>query len=166
MAEPDRIAMPWSQRLKWLRIQAVPLIAFAICALVTVRLWKSQSGTARAVGEVYALRVDLVSRLDGLLTEVPYRRLQLFERVQAGDLVLRLDDQTIKASLATLAKSLEEARGALSKAEEQIRIDEAARQLDRLAEARRRARSTGSSTPTLSFNAIESLSASLPTKRC
>ena len=139
MAQSDRIAIPWSHRWRWLRIQALPLVAFAVCAVVTVRLWKSQSGTARAVGEVYALRVDLISRLDGLLADVPYRRLQLFERVQAGDIVLRLDDQAIRASLATLGKSLDEAKAELVKAEEQARIDEAARQLDRLGEARRRA---------------------------
>lgn len=139
MAGSDRIAIPWSHRWRWLRIQALPLIAFAVCAVVTVRLWKSQSGTARAVGEVYAVRVDLVSRLDGLLTDVPYRRLQLFERVQRGDVVLRLDDQAIKATLATLGKSLDEAKGQLLKAQEQIRIDEAADAVRRLGEARRRA---------------------------
>ncbi len=139
MDQPDRIPIPWSHRLKWLRIQALPLVIFAVCAVATVRLWKSQSGTARAVGEVYAVRVELVSRLDGLLTEVPYRRLQLFERVQAGDVVLRLDDQTIRATLVTLGKALDEAKGQVVKAEEQIRIDEASEQLRRLAEVRRRA---------------------------
>jgi multidrug resistance efflux pump len=45
----------------------------------------------------------------------------------------------VRASLETLGKSLDEAKAALTKAEEQIRIDEAARKLDRLSEARRRA---------------------------
>jgi multidrug resistance efflux pump len=139
MAQSNRIPIPWSHRWRWVRIQAVPLLIFAVCAIGALRLWKSQGGAAHAVGEVYALRVELISRLDGLLTDVPYRHLQLFERVHAGDIVLRLDDQTVRATLETLGKSLDEAKAQLGKSEEQVRIDEAARKLDRLSEARRRA---------------------------
>src|SRR5438046_327474 len=81
----------------------------------------AQSAMPRPVGECYALRVELVSRFDGLLTDIPYRRLQLFEHVRSGDIVLRLDDQLVRASLVTLGKSLDEAKAALTKAEEQIR---------------------------------------------
>src|SRR5207244_6617696 len=123
MAQPNQITIPWSQRLRWLRIQAVPLLIFAFCAFGALRLWKGQGGTARAVGEVYALRVDLISRLDGLLTDVPYRRLQLFDRVQAGDVVLRLDDQAIRATLGTLGKSLEVAEAGIGTAGGPMRME-------------------------------------------
>jgi multidrug resistance efflux pump len=139
MAQSDRIPIPLSHRWRWIRIQAVPLIVFAICVFVATQLWKSQGGTAHAVGEVLAVRVDLISQLDGVLADVPYRRLQLFDRVQAGDVVLRLDDQATRAALETLSKSLEQAKAELDKTAEQARVDDASRRVDELSEVRRRA---------------------------
>jgi multidrug resistance efflux pump len=139
MAQSDRIPIPLSHRWRWIRIQAVPLIVFAICAFVATQLWKSQGGTAHAVGEVLAVRVDLISQLDGVLADVPYRRLQVFDRVQAGDVVLRLDDQATRAALETLGKSLEQAKAELDKTAEQARVDDASRRVDELSEVRRRA---------------------------
>jgi multidrug resistance efflux pump len=139
MAQSDRIPIRLSHRWRWVRIQALPLVVFAICVVVATQLWKSQGGTAHAVGEVLAVRVDLISQLDGVLADVPYRRLQLFDRVQAGDVVLRLDDQPTRAALETLGKTLEQAKAELDKTAEQARVDDAARRVDELSEARRRA---------------------------
>jgi multidrug resistance efflux pump len=139
MAQLDRIPIPWSHRWRWIRIQALPFVVFSLCVLAAAHLWKSQGGTAHAVGEVSTVRVELISQLDGVLAEVPYRRLQLFDRVHAGDVVLRLDDQPTRAALDTLVKSLEQAKAELVKAEEGVRIDEESRRVDTLSEARRRA---------------------------
>jgi multidrug resistance efflux pump len=133
------IPIPMSQRWRWIRIQALPLVIFVVCLFFAIRLWKTQGGAVHGVGEVYAVRIELTSQLDGMLTDVPYRKLQLFQRVESGDVVLRLDDRPTQAALETLGNVLEQAKAELVKAEEQLRIDEAARAVDRISEARRRA---------------------------
>ena len=133
------VPIPISQRWRWIRNQVLPVALFIVCLFVALRIWRTQGGAVHGIGEVYAMRVELVSQVDGMLTDVPYRKLQLFEHVESGDVVLRLDDRPTQAALEILQKSLEQAKVDLVRAEEQVRIDEAARNVDRLSEARRRA---------------------------
>ena len=92
-----------------------------------------------AVGEVFALRIELTSQVDGMLADTPYHRLQLFDRVEAGEVVMRLDDHPLQAALETLGKSLVQVKSELAKVDEQLRIDDADRAVSRVSEARRRA---------------------------
>src|SRR5690242_12871548 len=120
------VPIPISQRWRWIRNQVLPVALFIVCLFVALRIWRTQGGAVHGIGEVYAMRVELVSQVDGLLTDVPYRKLQLFEHVESGDVVLRLDDRPTQAALEVLQKSLEQAKADLARAEEQVRIDEVA----------------------------------------
>ena len=134
-----RIPIPWSQRWRWIRQHVLPVLVFAACAIGAASMWNSLGGAPNVVGEVVAVRIELTSQVDGILAETPYRRLQLFDRVEAGEVVMRLDDRAVNAALETLGKSLVQVKSELDKVAEQLRIDEADRAISRLSEARRRA---------------------------
>ena len=79
---------------------------FAVAVLLTGYLWSRQLGLPNAVGEAVAVRVDAVSPLDGTLAAVPGKPLELFDVVQAGQVIVRLDDHAAVATLARMQAGL------------------------------------------------------------
>ena len=98
-------------------------------------LWNRQWVTPHAIGEVHASRIDLVAQVDGILLDQPYRMWKLYDRVEAGDVVARLDSSLTEAMIATVRKEVEQAQGEVAAAEEDLKTDLDDRRFERFREA-------------------------------
>jgi multidrug resistance efflux pump len=134
--ELKKIPVPWTQRWRTLRVRMLPLLVFALAVSGTVFLWNRQLVVTQAVGEVYGRRIDLAVQHDGILLETPYRVWQLYDRVEAGQLLARLDDRPTLALIDTVQQELRQARGELAAAEQEFHTTQDDRTFERMREAR------------------------------
>lgn len=89
------------------------------------------------VGEVEAVRVDVVARVDGTLLSLSQPLTTLFQRVHAGQVVARLDDRAIQTKLETLRTEVLHLRKTLDEEQARIELSEADRQETHLRDAAR-----------------------------
>lgn len=136
MPELPKIPVPWSQRWRWLRMRTLPLLAFAAAATGAAILWNRQLVTTQTVGEVYGRRIDLAVQYDGILLDAPYRGWKLYDRVEAGTVLAKLDDGPTLALIDTVRKELAQAKGEVAAAEEEFHTTQDDRQFERYREAR------------------------------
>jgi multidrug resistance efflux pump len=134
--ELPKIPVPWSQRWRWLRVRTLPFLAFAAAAAGAFVLWNRQLVTTQTVGEVYGRRIDLAVQYDGILLDAPYRGWKLYDRVEAGALLAKLDDGPTLALIETVRKELAQAKGEVAAAEEEFHTTQDDRQFERYREAR------------------------------
>src|SRR5688572_17581391 len=135
MAELPKIPVPWTQRWESIRLRAIPLLVFGLAAASAMYLWNRQWVTPQAIGEVYASRIDLVAQVDGILLDQPYRTWKLYDRVEAGEVVARLDPSLTVAMIETVRKEVEQAKGELAAAEEELKTELDDRRFERYREA-------------------------------
>jgi len=109
---------------------------FAGAVVLTGYLWSRHVGLPNAVGEVVAVRIDAVSPIDGVLAAVPGKPLELFDMVQAGQVIARLDDRAAVAALARMHADLARLRIELDTAGITMLERQAALQQDETREAR------------------------------
>lgn len=128
MSDGERIRTPWPRRWERWRRTVLPLVTFVGSAVLLTWLWRDHGALPGGIGEVEAIRVDVVARVDGTLVPLSQPLTTLFERVHAGQVVARLDDrsaqtklETVRAEIVRLRKSMEveQARIALSEADRQ-----------------------------------------------
>jgi len=93
------IAIPLSHRFRRFRYRVVPVLVFLAAGTGAVWLWQQQAGTPRAVGEVEVVRYELAAPAGGILVSPSGPAHQLFDLLAAGELVARLDDRPVLASL-------------------------------------------------------------------
>jgi multidrug resistance efflux pump len=134
--ELPKIPVPWSQRWRWLRVRTLPFLAFAAAAAAAAALWNRQIVSTQVVGEVYGQRIDLAVQYDGILLDAPYRGWKLYDRVEAGTLLAKLDDRPTLALIDTVRKEIEQAKGEVAAAEEDFHITQDDREFERYREAR------------------------------
>jgi multidrug resistance efflux pump len=134
--ELPKIRVPWSQRWRWLRMRTLPLLAFVAAAAGAAILWNRQLVTTQTVGEVYGRRIDLAVQYDGILLDAPYRGWKLYDRVEAGTVLAKLDDGPTLALIDTVRKELAQAKGEVAAAEEEFHTTQDDRQFERYREAR------------------------------
>jgi multidrug resistance efflux pump len=115
----------------------LPVLVFVGAAGLTVWLWGQHVGLPNAVGEVSAVRVDAVCPLDGTLVQRPDKPLELFDRVQADEVVARLDDGPARATLATLQADLGRLAKELQATDARERLQQEVRENGDLLETRR-----------------------------
>ncbi len=116
---------------------ALPVVSFSACLLLTLWLWQQQGELPNAVGEVEAVRIDVAVGSDGVLVPLPRGQWTLFDRVEANAVIARLDDQPVRAEMATLMAELARLRSKLAAAAEQIQLDESGRDRNHWREYRR-----------------------------
>jgi multidrug resistance efflux pump len=139
MFDTNRIPIPWAQRWKWIRFQTLPVLFFVFCVILTGYLWNRHLGTTNAVGEVFAERFDLASQIDGMLMDLPNRRLELLTTVKAGEVVGLIDRIPIDAEITTLTEQVSMMKADVAATEEQFRLEQQDRQFKTISEARVRA---------------------------
>ncbi len=115
-----RIPIPLSLRYKRMRDRFVPILAFVVCAALTIWLWDRHMGTALVIGEAEVVRVDLTSPVDGVLIALSGQPLDRFDTVHAGQIIARLDDRPTLAGLATLQARTSQSRQEIAAAEAEI----------------------------------------------
>lgn len=104
MRQP-RIRTPLGIRWQRFRYSLLPAVTFAASVAVVGVLWKHQGSMPNAIGRVEAVRVNVTAGTDGKLMpmyELPHGRWQLFDHVQQGQIVARLDDSPLRALLTAL----------------------------------------------------------------
>lgn len=92
------IPTPPAERWREFRIQALPLMTFVVLLLGVVLLWKQYVLPTNLVGEVEAVRANVISSVDGTLKELKVKR---FQRVAAGEeiaVITAMDAATLQAS--------------------------------------------------------------------
>jgi multidrug resistance efflux pump len=129
------IPTPWNRRWKRFCYRCVPMLGFAGCLLMTLWLWQRQGRIPTLQGEVVAMRVDVTAGCDGVLVPLAREPWRLFDTVQANQVIARLDDRTLLASLDTGRKELHRIRTDLEAAAARNSLGEADRNLDYLREA-------------------------------
>lgn len=136
MATLRPIRTPWRQHFRRVRYQLAPVVVFATAVFLAGWLWGRHIGLPNVVGEVNAERYDLVGPVDGTLVPLAGRPLVLYDAVDAGQVVGRLDDSAAMGALATLRGELERLRISLTSAEADKRERMASRQSDDLTAVR------------------------------
>jgi multidrug resistance efflux pump len=118
------------------RYQLLPVLMFGSAVVAAFWLWGRHFGMPLTVGEVYAVRVDAVAPADGTLAALPGKPLELFDRVDAGQVVARLDDRAAVTALARMQGDLARLRIGLASTNVTSSEREVALQHEVLREAR------------------------------
>lgn len=128
-SKQGRIPVPFSQRLRRARYRLVPLLTFAAAVAGTVWLWGRQTAMPNAIGAIDAIRYDLTSPAAGVLVW-DGEPIDLFAKVQADQVIARLDDGPVRAELAVVKSDLARLQHEVAAEESQLRFDEAQRKED------------------------------------
>lgn len=137
MGKQPRIRTPLIQHWRRIRYQLLPVLIFCAAAGLTAWLWGRQVTLPNAVGEVAVIKADVVCPVDGLMIAKSDRALDMFDIVQAGEVVARLDDGVLAASLATLQADLVKIAKELDAAKATVTLENAVRAHDQATEVRR-----------------------------
>ncbi len=101
MTQEKRIPLSRTVRLRRIRNQAVPVLSFFVAAIASIWLWQDYGGMAQGVGEVDSPHVDVTSPTAGLVLSLPHQargQWLVYDRVQAGDIIARIEDQQLENS--------------------------------------------------------------------
>lgn len=100
------IPTPPAQRWREFRIQALPVLTFLGVLAVVVLMWRQYVLPANIVGEVEAVRVNIISTVPGTVKELKVKR---FDRVKAGEEIAQIstmDPEVYQASLHAIEADL------------------------------------------------------------
>jgi HlyD family secretion protein len=92
----------------------LPVLIFGGAVVVAVWLWGRHFGLPLTVGEVQAMRVDAVAPVDGRLVQVSDKLPDLFDTVQAEQVVARVDSQAAATTWARMQSDLARLRVSLA----------------------------------------------------
>lgn len=110
----DPIPTPLPRLIQRLRYQAVPVVTLLIAVMLAGWLWGRRGGSAVTVGEVNVVRLNINTRQDGILADLPNKKTyRVFETVTAGETIARLDRSVIDAQIARLQSELDQMRAEL-----------------------------------------------------
>ena len=128
-----KIRTPLKEHLRQMRYQLIPVLVFLGGIYVTGLLWSKHMELPNGIGAVKALRVDIISPVDGVLVQLPDLRKQLdmFDSVSAGQVVCKLDDSTVLATIATLEAQGKELNMQLAATDAEMKLEFAAKRADR-----------------------------------
>lgn len=101
MPTTTKISTPLPLHLQRLRHQTLPFLTVLLCAALSAWLWARQNRAAFATGEVSSVRVEIESKYEGILQELP-QPVRLFDIVRAGQIVARIDTAVAESELQRL----------------------------------------------------------------
>ena len=100
------IPTPSAQRWREFRIQILPLIIFAGVLVAVALMWKNFVQPSGIVGEVEAVKANVMSLKDGTLVELTVDRFAVVTKDQPIGLILGTDPDLLEASLTAIAAEL------------------------------------------------------------
>ncbi len=109
--EEKRIPLAWAVRWRRIRSQTIPIACFAAALFVSGWLWTWHGASVQGIGEVDGLRVDITSPTAGLVIALPSQtrgQWTVFDRVTAGDIIARIDDQQLEATKSLLRRDVKD----------------------------------------------------------
>jgi multidrug resistance efflux pump len=90
----------------------IPILCFAGALFASGWMWQWHGASVQGVGEVDGLRVDITSPTSGLVVAMPSQRgggqWTVFDRVSAGDIIARIDDQQLEATKSLLRRDVKD----------------------------------------------------------
>ncbi len=137
MVKAKRIPIPLSRRLRRLRATLLPMLIFAGAATLTVLLWKRQMVMPNSWGAVEAIRYDLGSHIDGTLVWDATGQPELFQQVNAGDVVARLDNRAVLGLMDVVRAENAQLESQLAATLLEAELDQGDRHYQRKVDARR-----------------------------
>jgi multidrug resistance efflux pump len=137
MSNNPCIPTPWKLRLTRFCYRGLPVLGFVGCLTATLWLWQRQGNVSMLAGEVVAVRMDVTSRSDGQLAPLPREPWSLYDRVEADQVIARLDDRAVLAQLDVGRKELARIRADLDAAVVKNSLDQGDRDLNYASEATR-----------------------------
>src|SRR5688572_8180574 len=96
------IPTPASQRWREFRIQILPVIVFVGILAATAVMWKNFVHPSGIVGEVEAVKVNVISLQDGQVAELNVDRLQYVTNGQVLGRIIITDPEMLRASIANV----------------------------------------------------------------
>jgi multidrug resistance efflux pump len=135
MRNSHYIPTPWTRRWARFCYRGLPILGFVGCLTATLWLWQRQGRLPTLPGEVIAIRLDVTSGRDGVLAPLGRESWNLYDAVQARQIIARLDDRTVLAQLDTCRKELVRIRADLEAAVIKNSLAETDRSLTFLREA-------------------------------
>lgn len=117
MAQASRIPTPLKQHWYRFRIGMLPVLSFVACVVLMLWLWQRQAYHGSFVGEVAATSVDVKADIAGQLTFPADQYWQLYDPIQEGTVIARLDDRPTLARLATVQATVKQLEAELAAAE-------------------------------------------------
>jgi multidrug resistance efflux pump len=100
------IPTPVAQRWREFRIQVLPLIIFVCIFLSVVFLWRNFVAPTGIVGEVEAIKADVINLQDGTVARLSVDRFEFVEAGQEIGEVISSSDEFIKKSVAAIEADL------------------------------------------------------------
>lgn len=95
--ESQPIETPRSQRMVDFRLRTVPLIVWSVCALIVAGMLLGRANQLDYVGLAQALEYPVSPVATGTVQSVV---VDIYDRVDAGEMVAKLDDSQLLASIA------------------------------------------------------------------
>jgi|GEM_PF-725692 len=123
MAGPKKIRTPLKEHLRQMRYQLIPVLVFLACGYATTVLWNNHLALPNGIGAVKALRIDIISPVDGVLVNLPGRQLEVFDTVGNRKIICKFDDSPVRAMIDTLAAEVTRLKKELAATDAQIKLD-------------------------------------------
>jgi multidrug resistance efflux pump len=111
------IPTPPAQRWREFRIQILPIIVFVGIIAAIAIMWKSFVQPSGVVGEVEAVRANVISLHDGIVAELNVDRLQYVTNGQVLGKIVSTDPDVLKATVVSIQADLQVLRA-------RMRLDE------------------------------------------
>jgi len=118
-----RIRTPVKEHLRQMRYQLIPVLVFLSGIYATVLLWGAHLELPNGIGAVKALRIDIISPVDGILVRLPGQQLEEFDTVGDRTVVCKFDDTAVSAMIDTLAAEVKQLNLQLSATDAQMKLD-------------------------------------------
>src|SRR5688572_25200459 len=117
MNQDTRIPVSWTVHWRRIRSQAIPAMAFFVALFASGWMWQWNGSSVQGVGEVDSLRVDITSPTAGLVIALPHQtrgQWTVFDHVQAGQIIAKIDDQQLEASKSLLLRDIKDLQDKLA----------------------------------------------------
>src|SRR5688572_4721119 len=111
------IPTPAAQRWREFRIQILPLLVFVAILATIALMWRSFVQPSGVVGEVEAVKANVISLQDGVIAELTVDRLQYVTNGQVIGRIITTDPDFLRASIANIQSEFQVLRA-------RMRLDE------------------------------------------
>jgi multidrug resistance efflux pump len=123
------------EHLRQMRYQLIPVLVF-LCGIYSVLvLWGKHVERPNGIGAVKAVRIDIISPVDGILVELPERngkgQLDMFDSVSAGEVICKFDDTMVNATIKTINAEIKQLQLQLTATDAEMKLQFADRRSDK-----------------------------------
>jgi multidrug resistance efflux pump len=111
LTQEKRVPLSWAARWRRIRLHAIPIACFVMAVAACGWLWHPQRETLRSIGEVDVLRVNVTSPVAGLIVALPHEtngQWDLYDHVQAGEILARMDDRQLRSDQGLFRQEIKE----------------------------------------------------------